>query len=86
MKVLPKDPVWRCHLEQLQPHHTSELDSGPGDWCEEFSILTEHPMELEAALGAKEKWNSSKLHRTKFPVPEEYRPQPTMIEEATGIL
>ncbi|MPC83186.1 hypothetical protein E2C01_077886 [Portunus trituberculatus] len=40
-----------------------------------WNLETEHLMELEAALGAKEKWNSSSLHKMKLlPIPEEYGP------------
>ena len=76
VKVLPKCPVWRRHLEQLQPRHTSELDSEPGDWPGEFSIVTEHPMELEDALGAKEKRSSyPKLRKGAWlTIPGEYGP------------
>lgn len=43
VKVTPRGPVWRRHVEQLQPRYVSEDDTDPGDW-----FLTDHPMELEA--------------------------------------
>lgn len=33
-------------------------ESEPGEWPGEFSIVTKHSMDLEAALGAKEKQSS----------------------------
>ena len=31
VKVVPRGPVWRRHLEQLQPRFASEEDEEPGD-------------------------------------------------------
>ena len=31
VKVIPRGPVWRRHLEQLQPRFASEEDEEPGD-------------------------------------------------------
>ena len=31
VRVYPKGPTWRRHLEQLQPRHSSEEDGEPGD-------------------------------------------------------
>ena len=32
VKVVPRGPVWRRHLEQLQPRYASEEDEEPGDF------------------------------------------------------
>ena len=31
VKVVPRGPIWRRHLEQLQPRFASEEDDEPGD-------------------------------------------------------
>lgn len=31
VKVVPQGPIWRSHIEQLRPRHTSEEDSEPGE-------------------------------------------------------
>ena len=75
VKVLPKGPVWRRHLEQLQPRHTSDGDLEPGEFPEEFPVVTDHPMELEAAMDAKAELGASpKPKQVQFAVPEEYGP------------
>ncbi|KAG0720105.1 Transposon Tf2-6 polyprotein [Chionoecetes opilio] len=73
VKVLPKGPVWRRHLEQLRPRYTSEVDSEPGEWLEESPIITDHPMELKAALEARAELGVSQelKKKVRIAVPEE---------------
>ena len=30
-RVVPRGPIWRCHLNQLQPRYTSDEDDDPGE-------------------------------------------------------
>lgn len=71
VRVLPKGPVWKRHLEQLQPRHTSEMDPEPSDRPSEFPVVTDHLHELEAAMTAKAEQPTSKFKKVRFAVPEE---------------
>ena len=47
VKVVPHGPVWRRHLEQLQPRHTTEEDAEPGDTADpDPETPADHPMEI----------------------------------------
>lgn len=52
VKVLPCGPVWRRHLEQLQPRYATDEDNDPGDtdYGSTAALMepTDHPMELQA--------------------------------------
>ena len=45
VKVVPRGPVWRRHLEQLQPRFTTEEDNDPGEPDVELNP-TDHPLEI----------------------------------------
>ena len=54
VKVIPRGPVWRRHLEQLQPRYATEEDAEPGDAVLEADfvpeVLADHPMDISAEL------------------------------------
>ena len=64
VKVVPHGPVWRRHLEQLQPRHTTEEDAEPGDTADpDPETPADHPMEI------LQDRQSTPRHRS-LPVPE----------------
>ncbi|CAM1312014.1 Uncharacterised protein g5872 [Pycnogonum litorale] len=71
VKVFPRGPVWRRHLEQLQPRHDTEEDNDPGDVGE---IPTDHPMEVlddEPVIRAQAQESEMCTdHKYKLPEPE----------------
>jgi hypothetical protein len=48
VKVLPRGPTWRRHIEQLQPRYASEDDNEPGDYQPPSNpaSTTQHPSTL----------------------------------------
>lgn len=58
VKVLPRGPTWRRHLEQLQPRHSSAEDEDPGEYTDDAlspMMITDHPMELPATTSTRPK-------------------------------
>ena len=43
VRVYPKGPTWRRHVEQLQPRHTSDDDTEPGDATPVYTRTTSNP-------------------------------------------
>ncbi|KAL8577680.1 hypothetical protein ACOMHN_060791 [Nucella lapillus] len=47
VKVIPHEPLWRRHWEQLQPRYTSKEDNESADAVDNVSeVVTDHPMEI----------------------------------------
>ena len=72
VKVHPRGPIWRRHVEQLRPRYGVELDDDPGEVQERTEAMTE--MQEETAVTAESHSNSGRQRRVRFqlPTPAEY--------------
>ena len=80
VKVVPRGPIWRRHLEQLQPRYASEEDNDPGEPSQGSSktpggnelisgIPKDHPMEILAGSHPPQP-TADITHRNRLPEPE----------------
>ena len=79
VKVLPHGPVWRRHLEQLQPRYaTEEVDQGDAVYgaADALEEPTDHPMELQSADTSWRMDSASRRERQATDRPVRKSPEP----------
>jgi len=81
VRVLPRGPTWRRHVEQLRPRYATEDDTLPGDDPndDQASALPHHEPKPPPKMAATDNSVSSSGHRTSDtnvgPAHSEYRPE-----------
>ena len=82
VKVLPRGPTWRRHLEQLQRRHISDDDPEPGDCVEPQpavdSVANTTTTEQKQHLAMKSEevainQNENEYRRSRNPLPEDFK-------------
>ncbi|XP_033103979.1 uncharacterized protein K02A2.6-like [Anneissia japonica] len=81
VKVVPKGPVWRRHIEQLQPRYETKEDADPGVDYQHDSLLDNNYPAVEQAMmdtnvnAPKPSINHDKHYRVHNDNREQYGPQ-----------
>ena len=82
VKVLPRGPTWRRHLEQLQRRHVSDDDPEPGEYVESRpavdSVANTTTTEQKQHLAMKSEevainQNENEYRRSRNPLPEDFK-------------
>lgn len=81
VRVCPKGPTWRRHVEQLRPRFTSDEDNEPGDFYDSTGISTFPHGELKETLKTKSPTSDSVVEppaSREIPTIESPVPNPTV--------